>query len=95
MLKIEAVATIYYTYELTEKEEKEVRELIEKNEDDKYSYMTEAEQISTAFAELYYEGKTKLYQNSDTVESDFSTESFGYSEFNKCDAKTWLKGEKV
>ena len=41
---------------------------------------------------MYNDGQTKLYQDSNTVESDFNTDSFGYSEFNECDAEEWLEG---
>lgn len=94
MLKIEAIATTWYTYELTEEEENAVKKLIEENEDGKYDYMSEEEKIVKAFSKLYNDGKTNLYQNSNTVESDFNTESFGYSEFNECNAEEWLENRE-
>ena len=49
--------------------------------------LSEEEKITKAFSKLYNDGNTKLYQDANTVESDFNTESFGYSEFNECDAQ--------
>jgi len=92
MLKIEAVATTWYTYELNEEEEDAVKKLIEENESGEYDGLSEEEKIVKAFSKLYNDGQTNLYQDSNTVESDFNTDSFGYSEFNECDAEEWLEG---
>lgn len=92
MLKIEAIATTWYTYELTEEEEDKVKKLIEEDKNGEYDGMSEEEKIVAAFSKLYNNGETNLYQDSNTVESDFNTDSFGYSEFNECDAEEWLEG---
>lgn len=92
MLKIETVATTWYTYELNEDEENKIRNMIKENKDGKFDYCSEEESIIKAFEMLYGDGETQLYQDDNTVESDFNTDEFKFSEFNECNAEEWLSG---
>ena len=89
MLKIEAVATTWYTYELTDEEEKKVRDIIKENEHE-WRFKSAEEQILEAFEQMYNDCETELYNDKRTVESDFNTDEFNYSEFNECNAEKWL-----
>ena len=76
---IEVQATVTYTVRLTDEEVKLVKEKMEENRDpftDKYDMIL-------AIRELYDEGKISLYDNGKATESDFSTESIDWSEFEK------------
>ena len=92
MLKIQAVATVYYTYELTEEEEQAIRNIIKENPDE-FSCMPADKKIALAYEKLYEEddsGICHLYDEGRTTESDSSTEEFNYSEFNDVSAEEWL-----
>ncbi len=95
MLKIEAVATTWYTYELSEDEEKEVRKIIEENKNGEFDYGTDEENIIKAFEILHESKGTNLYQDDNTVESDFCTNEYKYSEFNECGASEWILGKEA
>ena len=60
MLKIQAVATVYYTYVLTEEEEKAIRKIIKENPDE-FSYMTADKKIALAYEKLYEEGDSDIF----------------------------------
>ncbi len=95
MLKIEAVATTWYTYELSDEEEKEVRRIIQENKNGEFDYCHGEEAIIKAFEILHETVGTQLYQDENTVESDFCTDEFNFSEFNECNAKEWLQGKEA
>lgn len=78
MLKVEAVATVTYTCELSDENEKMVIKYIKDNPDE-FKYMTDKESILAAVDILYNDSKLDLYD--DSVESDFSTEEINWSEF--------------
>lgn len=94
-MKIEAIATIWYTYELTEEEEKEIRKIIEENENGEFDYGIDEDHIIKAFEILHDTKGTNLYQDDNTVESDFCTDKYKYSEFNECRAEEWILGKEA
>ena len=87
MLKIEAVARVCYTCELSDENEKMVIKYIKDNPDE-FKYMTDKESILAAVNILYNDGQLDLYD--DSVESDFSTEEINWSEFEDKSAKEIL-----
>lgn len=87
MLKIEAVATVTYTCELSDEDEEKVVKYIKDNPDE-FKYMTDKESILAAVDILYNDSKLDLYD--DSVESDFSTEEINWSEFEDKSAKEIL-----
>lgn len=56
------------------------------NEEDNWE-----ESIIKAFEILYGDGETQLYQDDNTVESDFNTDEFKYSELVKRDRSIAIK----
>lgn len=72
MLIVEAIGTITYSITLKEEDEKKVRKYAEKND------------IShdEAIKQLWECSEIDIYAGEQT-ESDYSTESVGYSEFNE------------
>lgn len=72
MLKVEAIATVYYTCTLTNEDEKKVREYAEENN---ISLEESAE-------ELYFNQEIDVYSGN-VVESDVNTQSINKSEFNE------------
>lgn len=72
MLKVEAIATVYYTCTLTNEDEKKVREYAEENN---ISLEESAE-------ELYFNQEIDVYSGN-VVESDINTQSINKSEFNE------------
>ena len=78
MLKIEAVGTIYYTCELSDKDEEKVVNYIKDNPEE-FEFMTEEESILAAVNILYNDSEIDLYENA--IESDYSTEEVNWSEF--------------
>ena len=95
MLKIEIEKTIYYTYELTEQEENEIRRIIFENKGDVFTYGTDEENIVKAFEILDRESGTNAFQDDSTVETETMTNDFRYSEFNECSAEEWIQGEEA
>lgn len=87
MLKIEAVATVTYTCELSDEDEEKVVKYIKDNPDE-FEFMTDKESILAAVNILYNDSKLDLYD--DYVESDFSTEEINWSEFEDKSAKEIL-----
>lgn len=87
MLKIEAVATVTYTCELSDEDEEKVVKYIKDNPDE-FEFMTDKESILAAVNILYNDSKLDLYD--DSVESDFSTEEINWSEFEDKSAKEIL-----
>lgn len=87
MLKIEAVATVTYTCELSDEDEEKVVKYIKDNPDE-FEFMTDKESILAAVNILYNDNKLDLYD--DSVESDFSTEEINWSEFEDKSAKEIL-----
>jgi len=71
MLKVEVICTVTYTCWLTENDENIVREYAEQNE------VT----LDEAIKELWDTGEIDVYAGEQT-ESECTTESVGYSEFN-------------
>lgn len=90
-MKIEVRAMVTYTYDVPEMEEHKLIELIKNNPED-YKYMSDEERIALAFEKLYTETdeNLELFNNNRTVESDFITNEFLYSEFNDIDAENWI-----
>ena len=90
-MKIEVRATVTYTYDLPETEEQKLIELIKNNPED-YRYMLDEDRVALAFERLYTDTdeNLELYNNNRTVESDFVTDEFSYSEFNDIDAEDWI-----
>ena len=77
MLKVEAVGTIYYTCELSDKDEEKVVRYIKDNPEE-FDYMDE-DTIMEAVRILWDKGEIELYENA--IESDYSTEEVNWSEF--------------
>ena len=87
MLKVEVVAKVTYTCELSDKDEKKVIKHIKDNPDE-FKFMTNEKSILSAVEFLYNNGELDLYD--DSVESDFSTEEINWSEFEDKSAKEIL-----
>lgn len=79
-IKVETTALVTYTCELSDSQEEIILKWIADNAE-ALEYMTSEEAIIHAVTELYDNGKLQLY--SDSVESDFSTESIQWSEFEE------------
>ncbi len=88
MLKIEAIASVTCTCELTDKEEQKVLKYINDNQEE-FEYMTAKEKIIKAVEKLYSDNQIGLYENS--VESDFNTDEIRWSEFEEKDAEDILE----
>lgn len=86
-MKIEAVATMYYTCSLSDDDTQKVLDYI-KNNPEEFEYMSDKEKIVKAAEMLYEEDEIDLYQFSD--ESDFSTEEIRWSEFEERTAEEIL-----
>lgn len=87
MLKVEVVAKVTYTCNLSYKDEKKVIKYIKDNPDE-FEFMTNEKSILSAVEFLYNNGELDLYD--DSVESDFSTEEIIWSEFEDKSAKEIL-----
>ena len=87
MLKVEAVAKVTYTCELSDEDEKKVVKYIKDNPDE-FEFITNEKSILAAVEFLYNNGELDLYN--DSVESDFSTEEINWSEFEDKSAKEIL-----
>lgn len=91
MIKVEAVATVYYTCSLSDEDEKKVLDYIKDNPDE-FESMSDKEKIIKAVKKLYEEDpEVNVYD--DSVESDFTTEEFRWSEFEDRAAEEILNGE--
>ena len=80
MLKVEAVATTWFTCTLTDEEEKKVVDYIKENPDE-FEYMDKEDAIVKAVEILYENDEINLYDS--TTESDFSTDEIKWSEFEE------------
>lgn len=78
MLKIEVVGRIYYTCELSDKDEEKVINYIKDNPEE-FEFMTKEESIVAAVDILYNDSEIELYDNA--IESDYSTEEINWSCF--------------
>ena len=87
MLKIETIATVTYTCELSDEEERQIIQYIKDNPN-RFEFMNEEEQIILAINVLYDESKLDLYDA--YVESDFCTEEVRWSEFESRSAQEIL-----
>jgi sulfur relay (sulfurtransferase) DsrC/TusE family protein len=90
MFKIEVVARIYYTCNLSNEDEKKVINYIKENYEE-FKFMSEKDKILKAVEELYSNNKIDVYKNS--TESDMSTEEFNWSEFEERDAEDIISGK--
>lgn len=86
-MKVEAVATVYYTCSLSGEDSQKVLGYIKDNPEE-FEFMSDKEKIVKATEMLYEEGEIDLYQFSD--ESDFSTEEIRWSEFEERTAEEIL-----
>ena len=87
MLKVEAVATTWFTCTLTDEEEKKVVDYIKENPDE-FEYMDKKDAIAKAVEILYENDEINLYDS--TTESDFSTDEIKWSEFEERTAEEIL-----
>lgn len=87
MLKIEAVATTWFTCNLTSEEEKKVVDYIKENPDE-FEFMNKEDAIAKAVEILYENDEINLYVNA--TEIDFSTEEIKWSEFEERTAEEIL-----
>ena len=78
MLKVQAVATVYYTCTLSNEEEKKVIDYIKENPEE-FEFMDRKNAIAKAVQKLWCYDEIKLYDSS--VESDFMTDEINWSEF--------------
>lgn len=78
MMKIEAVATVYYTCTLSDEEEEKVVNYI-KNNPEEFEFMDDKKAIAEAVAILCEDDEIDLYETS--TESDFCTNDIRWSEF--------------
>lgn len=86
-MKVEAVATVYYTCSLSDEDSQKVLDYIKDNPEE-FEFMSDKEKIVKAAEMLYEEDEIDLYQFSD--ESDFSTEEIRWSEFEERTAEEIL-----
>lgn len=87
-MKVEAVATVYYTCSLSDEDSQKVLDYIKDNPEE-FEFMSGKEKIVKAVEMLYEEDEIDLYQFSD--ESDFSTEEIRWSEFEEQTAEEILE----
>ena len=80
MMKIEAVATVYYTCTLSDEEEEKVVNYI-KNNPEEFEFMDDKKAIAEAVAILWGNEEIDLYEES--TESDFYTNEIKWSEFER------------
>ena len=86
-MKVEAVATVYYTCSLSDEDSQKVLDYIKDNPEE-FEFMSDKEKIVKAAEMLYEEDEIDLYQCSE--ESDFSTEEIRWSEFEERTAEEIL-----
>ena len=80
MLKIEAVATTWFTCNLTDEEEKKIVNYIKENPEE-FEFMDKKYAIAKAVEILYENDEINLYDN--TTETDFSTDEIKWSAFEE------------
>lgn len=88
MFKVEAVATVYYTCSLSDKDGQKVLDYIKENPE-KFEFMSDKKKILKAVEILHEECEIELYD--DSVESDFSTDELRWSEFEDRTAEEILE----
>ena len=89
MLKIEAVATTWFTCNLTDEEEKKVVDYIKENPDE-FEFMGKENAIAKAVEILYENDEINLYDSA--TESDFLTDEVKLSEFEERTAEEIIDG---
>lgn len=80
MLKMEAIASVYYTCTLSDEDEQKILQVIQDNPEE-FEFMSDKEKILRAASILYTKCEIDLYK--DAVESDFSTEELNWSEYEE------------
>lgn len=78
MFKVEAVATVYYTCELSDEDGQKVLNYIKENPEE-FEFMSDKKKILKAVDILFSDCEIELYDNA--VESDFNTDEIRWSEF--------------
>ena len=78
MMKIEAVAKVYYTCILSDEEEAKVVNYIKSNPEE-FEFMDDKKAIAKAVEMLWEDDEVDLYEES--TESDFCTNDIRWSEF--------------
>lgn len=78
MLKIETVATTWFTCDLSDEDEKKIVGYI-KDHPDEFEFMDKEDAIAKAVEILYENDEIDLYASA--TESDFSTDEIKWSEF--------------
>ena len=81
-MKIEVIATTWYTVHLSDEDVEKVKQWIKDHENDLPSFDMK-ENISEAVHELYVNGEISFYEYGKYTESDFNTEDVRWSEFEK------------
>lgn len=79
-MKIEVVAKIWYTVDLSEEDVKKVKKYIYENKE-RFRYCAEERAICKAVEELSSECEIELFDGQKETESDFITEEINWSEF--------------
>ncbi len=92
MFKLEAVATAYYTCSLSDEDGQKVLNYIKENPEE-FEFMSGKEKILKAVEKLYQNSEVNVYD--DSVEGDFSTEEFRWSEFEDRTPEEILDGENT
>lgn len=91
MLKVEAVAKVYYTCTLSDEDEKKILDYIKENPKE-FEFISDKMKIIKAVEKLYEDAEVNIYE--DSVESDFTTEEIKWSEFEERTADEILIREK-
>ena len=86
---IEVQAMVTYTVELTDEDVELIKERVKEKADD--CFPIDKEDIIAAAEELWSENKISLYDEGKATESEFSTESFGWSEFEDMEPEDLVK----
>lgn len=90
MLKVQAVAKVWYTCTLSDEDEAKVVNYI-KNNPEEFEFMNKESAIAKAVELLYYDDEIELYES--FVESDSSTEEINWSSYEERDAEEILGEE--
>ena len=81
-MKIEVIATTWYTVYLSDEDVEKVKQWIKDHEDNLPSFDMK-KNVSEAVHELYVNGEISFYEYGKYTESDFNTEYVRWSEFEK------------
>jgi len=90
MFKVKAVATVYCTCLLSDDDGQKVLDYIKENPEE-FEFMTDKNKILKAVEKLYQDSEVNVYD--DSIESDFLTEEFRWSEFEDRTPEEILNGE--